>query len=105
MDMAWSNFTTSFFIAFVALVLLIYSAVKERSADKTLFLVWCVVIMVLTFAQRRYCYYFAVNVALLTGYLSWRILDFAGLRKLLTRPKEIVKTIPVPGWFKSPKIF
>jgi len=93
MDMAWSNFTTSFFIAFVALVLLVYHAVKERSADKTLFLVWCVVIMVLTFAQRRYCYYFAVNVALLTGYLSWRILDFAGLRKLLTRPKEIKEMV------------
>jgi len=90
--MAWSNFTTALFIAFVALGLLIYRAVKERSADKTLFLVWCVVIIVATFAQRRYCYYFAINAALLTGYFSWRVLDFAGLKKLLTRPKEIVKT-------------
>ncbi|GAI42227.1 unnamed protein product, partial [marine sediment metagenome] len=89
--MAWSNFTTAFFIAFVALVLLVYRAVKERSADKTLFLVWCVVIVALMFAQRRYCYYFAINAALLTGYFSWRVLDFAGLGKLLTRPKEIVK--------------
>jgi len=88
--MAWSNFTTSLFIAFIALGLLIYRAVKERSADKTLFLVWCVVILVATFAQRRYCYYFAVNAALLTGYFSWRVLDFAGLGKLLTRPREIV---------------
>jgi oligosaccharyl transferase (archaeosortase A-associated) len=91
-DMAWSNFTTAFFIAFIALGLLIYRAVKERSADKTLFLVWCVVILVATVAQRRYCYYFAINAALLTGYFSWRVLDFAGLRKLLTRSKEIVKT-------------
>ncbi len=90
--MAWSNFTTAFFIAFVALVLLIYRAVKERSADKTLFLVWCVVIMVATLAQRRYCYYFTINVALLAGYFSWRVLDFAGLEKLLTKPREIVKT-------------
>lgn len=90
--MAWSNFTTSLFIAFVALGLLVYRAVKERSADKTLFLVWCVVIMVATLAQRRYCYYFVVNAALLTGYFSWRVLDFAGLGKLLTKPREIVKT-------------
>jgi len=90
--MAWSNFTTALFIAFVALGLLIYRAVKERSADKTLFLVWCVVIMVATLAQRRYCYYFAVNAALLTGYFSWKALDFAGLGKLLTRPGEIVQT-------------
>jgi len=90
--MAWSNFSTAFFISFVALVLLIYRAVKERSADKTLFLVWCVVILAATFGQRRFCYYFAVNAALLTGYFSWRVLDFAGLGKLLTKPREIVRT-------------
>ena len=89
-QMAWSDFTTSFFIAFIGLGLLIYRAVKERSADKTLFLVWCVVMLVATFGQRRFCYYFAVNAALLTGYFSWRVLDFAGLRKLLTKPKEVV---------------
>ena len=90
--MAWSNFTTALFIAFVSFALLIYTAIKEKSADKTLFLVWCVVIMVAMVAQRRYCYYFAVNAALLTGYLSWRALDFAGLGKLLTKPREIMKT-------------
>ena len=89
-QMAWSDFTTSFFIGFIGLGLLIYRAVKERSADKTLFLVWCVVMLVATFGQRRFCYYFAVNAALLTGYFSWRVLDFAGLRKLLTKPKEFV---------------
>jgi len=89
-QMAWSDFTTSFFIAFIGLGLLIYRAVKERSADKTLFLVWCVVMLVATFGQRRFCYYFAVNAALLTGYFSWRVLDFAGLKKLLTKPKELV---------------
>lgn len=90
--MAWSNFNTAFFIAFVALGLLIYRAVKERSADKTLFLVWCIVMLAAVFGQRRFCYYFAVNAALLTGYFSWRVLDFAGLGKLLTKPREIVKT-------------
>jgi len=91
--MAWSNFTTSFFISFVSLVLITYRAVKEKSADKTLFLVWCVVMLALTFAERRFCYYFAVNAALLTGYFSWRVLDFAGLGKLLTRPKEIKEMV------------
>jgi dolichyl-diphosphooligosaccharide--protein glycosyltransferase len=90
LNMAWSDFTTSFFIAFIGLGLIIYRAIKERSADKTLFLVWCVVMLVATFGQRRFCYYFAVNAALLTGYFSWRVLDFAGLRKLLTKPKELV---------------
>ena len=79
------------FIAFASLGLLIYRAVKERSADKTLFLVWCIVMLVAVFGQRRFCYYFAVNVALLTGYFSWRVLDFAGLGKLLNKPGEMVK--------------
>jgi len=90
--MAWSNFNTAFFIGFIALCWLIYRAVKEGSADKTLFLVWCIVMLVAIFGQRRFCYYFAVNAALLTGYFSWRVLDFAGLGKLLTKPREIVKT-------------
>ncbi|MBA7504904.1 hypothetical protein ES706_03566 [subsurface metagenome] len=90
-NMAWGDFTTSFFISFIALGLLIYHAVKERSADKTLFLVWCIIMLAAMFGQRRFCYYFAVNAALLTGYFSWRVLGFAGLEKLLTRPKEIVK--------------
>ena len=90
--MAWSNFNTALFISFLALGLLVYRAVKERSADKMLFLLWCVLVLAAAFGQRRFCYYLAVNVALLTGYFSWRALDFAGLGKLLTKPKEILKT-------------
>jgi len=41
--------------------------------------------------QRRFSYYYAINAALLTGYFCWRILDFAGLRELLGKPKEAVK--------------
>jgi oligosaccharyl transferase (archaeosortase A-associated) len=91
--MAWDDLTTSFFISFIALGLLIYRVVKEKSADKTLFLVWCIIMLAAMFGQRRFCYYFAVNAALLTGYFSWRVLDFAGLSKLLTRPKEIKEMV------------
>ena len=42
-------------------------------------------------AKRRFSYYYAINAALLTGYLCWRILDFAGLRELLAKPRETVK--------------
>jgi dolichyl-diphosphooligosaccharide--protein glycosyltransferase len=37
--------------------------------------------VVATFGQNRFGYYFAVNVAVLTAYLSWRALEFAGLRE------------------------
>jgi len=141
-NMAWSNFTTVFFIFFVSFGLLTYRAFKEGTAGKTLFLawtvmavawlfafgfydvniywnvalstvsfalliytaikegnagrmlllIWCVVILMMVLGQRRFSYYFTVNAALLTGYFSWRMLDFAGLGKLLAKPKEIVRT-------------
>jgi len=40
-------------------------------------------------AMRRFAYYFAVNVALLTGFLSWEILKFAGFKELMTKPTEV----------------
>jgi asparagine N-glycosylation enzyme membrane subunit Stt3 len=43
--------------------------------------------------QRRFGYYYAVNAALLTGYFSWKMLDIAGLRKLLAKSKEVVGVV------------
>jgi len=77
---AWGNFTTSFFLSIVALGILIYLIIKQGEADKTLLVVWTVVILAVTLAQRRFNYYLAVNVAILTGYLSWQGLRFAALQ-------------------------
>jgi oligosaccharyl transferase (archaeosortase A-associated) len=93
LSMAWANFTTSFFIAIIALVMLVFVVVKERSADKTLFLVWSIVMLLAVLGQRRFGYYYAVNAALLTGYFSWKMLDIAGLSKLLAKPKEVVEAV------------
>jgi len=92
-QIAWGNFTTSFFISFISLVILIYLVIKEKSAGITLFLVWSIIMLMAALGQRRFGYYYAVNAALLTGYFSWKMLDLAGLRKLLTKPKEVVETI------------
>jgi oligosaccharyl transferase (archaeosortase A-associated) len=93
LSMAWSNFTTSFFISFIALVMVAFALVKERSAHKTAFFVWSVIMLAAVLGQRRFGYYYAVNAALLTGYFSWKMLDMAGLRKLLTKPKEVVEVV------------
>jgi len=92
-SMAWANFTTSFFISFIALVMLAFVVVKERSAHKTLFLVWSVVMLLAVLGQRRFGYYYTLNAALLTGYFSWKMLDIAGLSKLLAKPKELVEAV------------
>jgi dolichyl-diphosphooligosaccharide--protein glycosyltransferase len=91
--MAWANFNTTFFIAFVSFGMLSYVIAKGKSADKTLFLVWSLVMLLAVLGQRRFAYYYAVNAALLTGYFSWKMLDIAGLRKLGAKPKQVVGTI------------
>ncbi|MBA7699859.1 hypothetical protein ES703_108563 [subsurface metagenome] len=73
---------------------------------------WSLVILAATLGQRRFAYYFAVNAALLTGYLSvliyyvirfiidyfrggrtdymsWQILEFVGFKELMARPVEL----------------
>ena len=80
-SIAWANFTTSLFLCFIALGILIYSVIKRGETDKTLFVIWSLVILAATLSMRRFAYYFVVNVALLAGYLSWLILEFSGFRR------------------------
>ena len=91
LKVAWLNFTTAFFISFISLGWLIYLSIKKERADKTLFLVWSITTLAAVLGERRFGDYFAINAALLTGYFSWRILDFAGVKELLARPKQMVK--------------
>jgi len=78
---AWDQFTIDFYLALIAMAIIAYLIIKEGAAEKTLLFVWSIVILVATFSQNRFGYYFAVNVAVLTAYLSWKILEFAGLRE------------------------
>ena len=73
---AWEEFTTGFYLALISMVLVLYLVIKEQTADKTLFLVWSLVMLAATLGQNRFAYYFAVNVALLTAYLAWRAVDW-----------------------------
>ena len=90
LTVAWANFTTSFFLSLIALGILIYSVIKRSETDKTLFVIWSLVMLVAILSMRRFAYYFAVNVALLAGYLSWLILKFSGFREKVAEPAEAV---------------
>jgi len=70
LKVAWANFTTSSFLSIIALVTLIYLAIKRGNAEWNLLVIWSLVILAATLGQRRFAYYFAINVALLTSYLS-----------------------------------
>jgi dolichyl-diphosphooligosaccharide--protein glycosyltransferase len=89
LSLAWGNFNTGFFLSFISLGILIYFIVKRGEADKTLLVVWSLVMLAATLSMRRFAYYFVVNVALLTGYLSWQILEFTGFKRLAAKPVEM----------------
>jgi len=91
---AWDNFYISFFLSFISLGILIYLIIKHGGADKTLLVVWSLVILAAAIGQRRFAYYYAVNVALLTGYLSWQLIKLAISTKLGAKPAEIPGRAP-----------
>ena len=72
MAIAWGNFNTSFFFSFISLffILIPYFIIKKGDAEKSVLVVWSLVILAATLGQRRFAYYFVVNIALLTGYIS-----------------------------------
>jgi len=88
---AWGNFTTSFFLSFISLGILVYLVVKRGETEKTLFVVWSLIILAATLAMRRFAYYFVINVALLAGYLSWLILELTGFKKLAVAPVDMLE--------------
>ena len=101
---AWGNFSTNFFLVkswpipgfgFIAFLILIWLSIKQRGNDKTLlfFLLWTLIIVLATLAQRRFAYYLAINIAVLSGYLSWQIIWLSGLKKLVTKSEEIKTTV------------
>ena len=68
---AVGNYMLAFFFSLVAIGILFYQAIKRGQPDKVMLLVWSVIILLAALAMRRFAYYYAVNVALLTGYLCW----------------------------------
>ncbi|HEY49204.1 MAG TPA: oligosaccharyl transferase, archaeosortase A system-associated [Dehalococcoidia bacterium] len=88
LSIAWEEFTTGFYLAVVALIIIAYPVVKDGPADKTLFFLWSVIMLVATIGQNRFAYYFAINVSLLTGYLSWRMLSLASITRTPVRKSK-----------------
>lgn len=68
---AVGNYMLAFFFSLVAIGILFYQAVKNGQPDKTMLLIWSMIILLSALAMRRFAYYYAVNVALLTGYICW----------------------------------
>ncbi|MBN2077154.1 MAG: oligosaccharyl transferase, archaeosortase A system-associated [Dehalococcoidales bacterium] len=86
----WNNYNTTFFIAIISMLLLLYYCYKQGSFEKTLFLVWGIIILILNLGQRRFGYYYSVNIALLTGYFTWLVIDYARAHIFTEKVKQAI---------------
>jgi len=77
---AWQWFTTTFFIAFAAFPLIGYNIARKFRPEEIFIIVWSAVMLFACFGQNRFAAYYAVNVALLCGFVSWKIIEFVGFR-------------------------
>lgn len=78
---AWTNYSTALAAAIIAIVVLLRSRNAPKGHDVTLFIVWSVTMFVATLLQRRFGYYFAVDVAVLCGFLVGWLGDRVGIEK------------------------
>jgi dolichyl-diphosphooligosaccharide--protein glycosyltransferase len=87
----WGNFPVTGFLQtdtwvllfiLVALAYIGYRVAKRQRPEEMLLLVWSLVMLLAIYGQIRWAYYFAVNIALMIGYvavaLSERIMKFGG---------------------------
>ena len=66
----WYDFDWAFYISILAIFLLAYRAYRDDRPSELMFLVWSVIMLWATFTETRFTYYFAVNAALLTGFVA-----------------------------------
>lgn len=78
----WGDLTTVFYLSLISLPVIGYRALKEADPTKTLLFVWCLAMLLAAFGQLRFSYYFAVNASLLVAFISWKILEFAGIKEI-----------------------
>jgi dolichyl-diphosphooligosaccharide--protein glycosyltransferase len=78
----WRWFSTAFFVAFLGLWFIMRNIRVYKRPEEILFLIWSLFILFACFGQNRFAYYYAINVALLCGVASWKLIE------LVTNKKE-----------------
>ncbi|OPY52159.1 MAG: Dolichyl-monophosphooligosaccharide--protein glycosyltransferase AglB [Methanosaeta sp. PtaU1.Bin060] len=72
-------FLSSFFLALAGLALLLWRYARRQRPNDLLIIVWSLTLLVLTLAQSRFSYYYEVNVAVLTGFLAFWVMQKFGV--------------------------
>lgn len=84
--------------AIIAFIVIVYLLLRQRGETNNgwlLLVIWTLVIFILTLVQRRFAYYLVINIALLSAYLAWQAIWWAGLKKLTARSDEAARKAEV----------
>jgi len=68
LNVSWSYFGFAFFLTLIGMGMLIYRVFKYRENAEILLLSWSLIMLFLTLAMRRWSYYLAINIGILTAY-------------------------------------
>jgi dolichyl-diphosphooligosaccharide--protein glycosyltransferase len=66
-DIAFSTFNLMLIISFIGFLLLVIDVYSKKLQEHLFFMIWSLIIFILTVQHLRFEYYFAVNVTLLAG--------------------------------------
>ena len=63
-------FFSTFFLALIGLAVMLSRNVRSQRPAEILMLTWSIMILLMALAQNRFTYYYAINVAVLVGFLA-----------------------------------
>ncbi|MCX6005098.1 MAG: oligosaccharyl transferase, archaeosortase A system-associated, partial [Chloroflexi bacterium] len=105
LEVAWTQYALALYSGLAGLVLIIYQAVRKGEPDKIFVVIWSLIIMLASFSMVRYASYFAVCLAVLTGYLGGWIIEafsqakepeIADKARRKSRRHTQTRNIPIP---------
>ncbi len=75
-------FISTYNIAFMAFFVLAALIIFRYRQEQLLFLIWSLTIFALSLAQNRWFYYYSLNVAILSAFFGFIIIDYSGYKTL-----------------------
>ncbi len=80
-EAALGNFGYNYYLSYIAIIVLCYFVIKKSDAELTLLVIWSFFVLGIMLAQNRFAYYYAVNVAILSGFLTSLFLNYVDWKK------------------------
>jgi len=74
LDTAWSEFALAMYSGLAGLALLIYQCIRRGEPGHVFTATWSLIMMFISFAMVRFAAYFAISLAVLTGYAAGYII-------------------------------